>query len=72
MSTSASVAELAQAMVRDQPELRRGQAFFNALYRLDPELANHLCTTAVDPYYQDDRIPYFCIAIDCAALGGGQ
>lgn len=38
---------------------RKGQAAFNALHELDPELANLLRGGAKDPFYRDERIPDF-------------
>jgi hypothetical protein len=38
---------------------RKGQSLFNALYELNPEMANALRYTDADPFYQDNRISDF-------------
>jgi hypothetical protein len=39
---------------------RKGQAMFNALYALEPDLANIIRGQyGVDPFYRDDFIPAF-------------
>jgi hypothetical protein len=38
---------------------RKGQALFNALYKVHPGLADKVRATPLDPFYQDDRIPDF-------------
>lgn len=35
---------------------RKGQAWFNTLYQFDPELADMIRGTAVDPFYKDHRV----------------
>jgi len=39
------------------PSWREGQAVFNALHSLHPELADEIRTTELDPFYQDARLP---------------
>lgn len=41
------------------PEQRTGQAYFNRLYELEPELANEIRATGLDPFYRDDILPDF-------------
>jgi len=36
------------------PNLRYGQALFNVLYEIYPELADDIRSTNNDPYYSDD------------------
>lgn len=49
---------------RDQQ--RRGQAYFNALYRWRPDIANELRASSVDPFYRTERIPSFLESVkDC-------
>ena len=43
-------------MAQDQ---RKGQAAFNALHTLDPDLANMVRGTRFDPFYRDERVPDF-------------
>ena len=38
---------------------RNGQALFNALYDVDPDLANKLRSTHVDCFHQDRLMPKF-------------
>ena len=38
---------------------RKGQAAFNALHELDPDLANALRGSKHDPFFQDERLPEF-------------
>ena len=52
-----SCAEFLRDAATDQPTLRRGQAFFNALRRLRPDLAEQLRTSGSDPFYNDAQIP---------------
>lgn len=40
------------------PEQRRGQAFFNVLYVMYPALGNSVRGTEIDPFNDDERIPY--------------
>ncbi len=42
---------------------RWGQAYFNVLYEINPELANSIRSGPLDPFYQDHRIPDFLDAI---------
>ncbi len=50
---------LVQVLQYENPDWRKGQAMFNALDRLDPELANMIRSTPEDPFYRDERIPTF-------------
>ena len=38
---------------------RIGQAHFNVLYKLHPELANQIRATDKDPFYKDERLADF-------------
>lgn len=40
-------------------EWRYGQTCFNVLYELDPELANQIRGTDLDPFHLDERVPEF-------------
>ncbi len=58
-----SYAEMYWSANRSQ---RKGQAYFNALHRLRPDIANDLTASSVDPFYNDDRIPSFLESVkDC-------
>lgn len=49
----------AEKVHRKNPEWRRGQAYFNTLYAVRPDIANMIVSTGVDPFYRDDWIPAF-------------
>lgn len=38
---------------------RTGQAYFNALHRVDPEFADLVRTTDLDPFYRNERVQSF-------------
>lgn len=48
---------------------RNGQAMFNALYDIDPDLADKLRASPVDCFHQDRLIPEFIGAIFINWLG---
>ena len=39
--------------------LRKGQAIYNCMTMLRPDLARELNGTLADPYYDDERLPMF-------------
>ena len=41
------------------PCLREGQTLFNVLYEEEPEWANDIRATDLDPLYNDKKIPTF-------------
>lgn len=41
------------------PSWRAGQAFFNVLHEIRPDIANDIRGTAFDPFHRNDRIPKF-------------
>jgi len=43
----------------EHPEWRVGQTLFNILHQLAPDLAEEIRGAAIDPFYQDSRIPKF-------------
>ena len=43
----------------NNPNYRIGQCYFNVLWEIDPELANEIRGTEVDPFYLDKKIPDF-------------
>lgn len=55
------------ARAADHPEERMGQCYFNALYAVEPELADEIRGTADDPFYDDGCIPEF-MGLVCARL----
>lgn len=49
--------------MRERRGLRKGQAFFNVLREMEPELANGLNGTADDPFYNDGKLPRFLLRV---------
>jgi hypothetical protein len=45
------------------PSWRLGQTMFNVLYEHYPELANNIRGTEADPFYNNQRIGAFMLAI---------
>ena len=45
--------------VRDNKYMRRGQSLYNHLHDINPELANSINNTELDPFYVQSRIPTF-------------
>lgn len=43
----------------EHPEQRIGQACFNAVHEVEPEVANLVRGTTLDPFYRDERLPEF-------------
>lgn len=54
---------------RANPEWRYGQAAFNVLERLEPELAEEVRGTVLDPFHQTGRVPEFMLWAE-KRLGG--
>lgn len=48
-----------RAAVKVHPEWRRGQAYFNTLVEVRPDIAEKVRGTVVDCFYQDRLIPGF-------------
>ena len=51
--------DLFYKVFEDNPQLRLGQAYYNVLFDIDPELAREINGTECDPFYRDDLIPAF-------------
>ena len=51
MSYIFDVTKIALEMQQKYPVLRVGQAYYNALYEYDPEQANRIEGTLLDPFY---------------------
>ncbi len=63
------VKAMAAQAQKDCPKLRDGQAMFSALYEVNPELANEIRGTDIDPYFSqpdDRRMQSFLDAIEGA------
>ena len=48
-----AIVELAKEMQIKHGDYRKGQAFFNALYMLHPDVADKIRATDKDPFYND-------------------
>ena len=62
-TTLAQYLEAVQVAMRERRGLRRGQAFFNVLLELEPELAHRLEETADDPFSNDGNLPGFLLRV---------
>jgi hypothetical protein len=51
------------AAMKRYPSWRPGQAYFNTLVSLRPDISKELETSILDPYYNDSRIPAFLEAV---------
>lgn len=65
MSYITDVARNGNRLMRENPALRTGQAYFNALYNYDPEQANRIEGTCLDPYYHEDNFESFMEMLGC-------
>ena len=60
MDVATEISTTAAEERRFHPEIRLGQALFNALYDLKPDLANEIRGNSdIDPFYKDGNIPAF-------------
>jgi CxxC motif-containing protein (DUF1111 family) len=60
--TDKQVAELcadAANECRKAPDIRLGQALFNALWRISPSSTHEVQLSKADPFYNDKNIPAF-------------
>lgn len=48
---------------RETNDWRSGQTYFNLLYRINPDLANSVRSSPIDPFYLDARIPAFLLYV---------
>ena len=51
------VIKLQREYLKEYPNWREGQTFFNALYDLYPEVANKIRGTELDPFHNNHAIP---------------
>lgn len=49
--------------LREHPEYRYGQALFNTLHVLRPDISERLRGSAVDPFYNSDLAGEFLLAV---------
>jgi hypothetical protein len=54
--TRPDIEDKAREMVAENPQLRWGQAVFNACHALAPDAANERRGTTCDPFYADSRL----------------
>lgn len=59
-----AVQDVATGLRKYRPELRPGQAAYNALHFLDPAMAAELHSSDADPFYDDTKLPAFWAALD--------
>jgi hypothetical protein len=59
VTTLDEIDRLARNLHAADPSLRKGQAAYNALYRLDPVCAQSVHDTAADPFFLDEALPAF-------------
>ena len=45
--------------IKDHPEQRQGQAYYNSLHAHRPDIAYSLTGTVFDPFYNNARLPAF-------------
>lgn len=57
--TFAEFVHEAERLAREHRDLRPGQAYYNALWASQPELAEIVRGSEVDPYYHNGRLPDF-------------
>lgn len=55
--------------LEDSPSERKGQALFNALYAMNPQLADAIHGTPADPFYYDERVQ-LCFDVVTGGLHG--
>jgi hypothetical protein len=53
------ISQIAQRVLARPEQWRRGQAAYNALHELRPDLARRINGSEVDPYYRDERLGIF-------------
>ncbi len=54
-----TILEEAKKQIRRQPELRLGQAVFNIAYKRNAGVVRELCSSVLDPFYDDKKITLF-------------
>jgi hypothetical protein len=63
-SLRAQVEALAGIDRKANPRIRLGQSLFNALYVINPVLADSIRAKDLDPFYKDEYVPAFLAWID--------
>jgi len=49
----------ASVMMNEQPNLRYGQALYNCLVDINPQLVTSINNTEIDPFYDNNKVPAF-------------
>lgn len=62
--------EYALKYAAENPDQRMGQALYNSLKRLDPELALTIATTDADPFYEEGVVGPRIRAFHAAVMKG--
>jgi hypothetical protein len=63
MTTFGEYQRAVKVAIRERRGLREGQAYFDVLLELEPELAQRLTGTADDPFYDDGKLPAFLLRV---------
>jgi hypothetical protein len=63
LTTFAHYQRAVEVVLRERRGLRKGQAFFNVLLELEPDVAHRLMGTAEDPFYDDGKLPQFLVRV---------
>jgi len=48
-----------EKLKKDHPYWRKGQTYFNALYDINPHLANLIRSSRIDPFFRDSKLNCF-------------
>ena len=67
----ADVRKKAGELRNKYPQYRWGQALYNALRILRPELAANICATEADPFYDNSKEDEFWTALAVMTWDGG-
>lgn len=54
-----TILEEAKRKVQRQPQLRLGQAVFNIAYKRNAGVVRELCSSVIDPFYDDKKVTLF-------------
>jgi hypothetical protein len=63
VTTLAQYLAAVKVTMRERRGQRKGQAFFNVLYEMEPELAHRVIGTDADPFYDDGKLPDFLLRV---------
>ncbi len=54
-----TILEEARKQIQRQPQLRLGQHVFNIAYKRNAGVVRELCSSVLDPFYDDKKITLF-------------